>query len=72
MKVTAQKIRTPDEEYEYLNRQLQECGNFFPWDEHPNRLRASNIQAARLRKKLSELIASEEFQDYNQWYKYKN
>lgn len=70
MKVSTQKVRTPDEEYEYLNQQLQECGNFFAWEEHPNRLRASDIRAARLRKRISELVASEEFKDYNRWYNY--
>lgn len=72
MKVSTQKIRTPDEEYEYLNKELQECGDFFAWEEHPNRMRAYNIRAARLKKRLSELVASEEFRYYNPWYNYKN
>ena len=68
MKVSTQKIRTPDEEYEYLNKQLEESGNFFSWEEHPNKMRAYDIRVARIKKRLSELIASKEFKEYNPWY----
>ena len=60
---------TPDEEYAYLWEQIRNGGDFFSWDVHPNVLRASNIRDARLRKKLKKLVDSEEFQEYNQWYK---
>lgn len=68
MKVSAKKIRTPDEEYEYLNNELRESGNFFAWEEHPNRVRATNIRQARLQKQIKELVASEEYKHYNQKY----
>jgi hypothetical protein len=67
LKVSKQNIRTPDEEYEYINKQLDSLGNYFAWDVHPNVIRATAIQRKRLYKKQYELVHSEEFQLFNNW-----
>lgn len=65
--VTKDQMRTPDEEYEYLTITLNSLGNFFAWDVHPNKIRATEIRRQRLSKRLLDLVASDEFQDLNDW-----
>ena len=69
MKVDMSKIRTPDEEYEYLWNEWQSGGDFFAWEVHPNKIRALEIKKKRLWKKIKILVDSAEFQEYNPWYK---
>ena len=69
MKVDKSKARTPDEEYEHLWNQWQSGGDFFPWDVHPNKLRALELKRKRIWEKIGKLVDSVEFQEYNQWYK---
>lgn len=70
MKIDKSKIRTPDEEYEYLRNRLNNLGNFFSWEVHPNVIRADEIQRKKLQKRLTELVDSAEFQEYNPWNAY--
>jgi hypothetical protein len=65
MKVCKDRIRTPIEELEHLNLLLFSSGNFFSWEVHPNRVRASDLHCARLHKKIREVFDSEEYKDYN-------
>jgi hypothetical protein len=69
MKVDKSKIRTPDEEYAYLWDKINNLGNYFIWDVHPNVARATEITRKGLFKKLKVLVDSDEFQAYNPWYK---
>lgn len=69
LRVDKSKTRTPNEEFDYINEELDKVNNFFPWDEHPNKVRTAAIQARRLRKKLVALIDSYEFQYYNPGYR---
>ncbi len=65
MKVCKDRIRTPEEELEHLNALLFASGNFFSWDVHPNRIRASVIYSGRIRRKIREVFDSEEYKEYN-------
>jgi hypothetical protein len=67
MRVDKSKIRTPDEEYQYLWNKIQNGGDFFSWEVHPNVLRAYNMRRDKLYKKLQQLVDSAEFKDYNPW-----
>jgi hypothetical protein len=69
MKVDKSKIRTPDEEYAFLWDKLRSMGDYFAWDVHPNRIRADDMYRKKLHKKLKILVDSDEFQEYNPWYK---
>lgn len=67
VKVSKAKLRTPTEEHVYLRERLNEAGNFFAWEVHPNRVRAANILIDRLQKKLWKLLESEEYKFYNEY-----
>ena len=69
MKIDKSKIRNPDEEYTYIWQQLNSLGNFFVWDVHPNVVKNFNIQQEKWTKKLTKLLASEEYKEYNPPYK---
>ena len=56
---------TPDEEYAYLWDTINSLGNFFAWDVHPNKVRATEMHREKLRNKLQKLVDSPEFKDYN-------
>ena len=71
MKVHKCTIRTPTEEHRYLLDQLDKFGNYFSWEEHPNRIRATAISTARIRKKITALLKTEEFLEENPLYRYK-
>lgn len=64
MRVDKDKIRTPDEEYDYLDNKLKNLGNYFSWEVHPNVVKATDIQDKRLKKKLKALVDSEEYKEY--------
>ena len=68
MRVDKSKARTPNEEFSYIWEKIQETGNFFAWEVHPNKIKVSCITKARLEKKLKLLVASEEFKAYNPGY----
>lgn len=57
------KARTAREEYEYLRERLDTVGNFFPWDVHPNKVRAASKLYARLLRKIANIIDSEEYKE---------
>lgn len=65
MQVQMSKVRTPDEEYEYLWNRLGELGDFLAWEVHPNVVKADNVTEKRLWKKLKKLVDSEEYKYYN-------
>lgn len=65
MKVDKSRIRTVDEEYEHLKNQLELVTNFFPWDADKNKMRVSDISEARIRKKIKNLLDSEEGREYS-------
>lgn len=64
MRVDKSKAQRPDERLQELREQLEQVGNFFPWDVHPNKVRAANIQHSRILRKIKLLVDSEEGQEY--------
>ena len=68
MKVSKKNLMTPDEEYDYVTEKLSKLGNYFSWDVHPNVIRNTALQRAKLRKRLHEIVDSEEFRYYTNWY----
>lgn len=59
---------TPDEEYMYLWKKLDTIGNFFAWDVHPNVVRNADMQRKKIYKRLTDLVDSPEYKEYNPWY----
>lgn len=71
MKVDKSKARNPDEEYVWL---FEEIGNYGSDDDfgkelHPNALRALNIHRDKMLRKMSKLVDSAEYLDYNPYFK---
>lgn len=69
LKVQKSSIRTPTEEHRHLLKQLDESGNYFSWDVHPNRIKATNMSNARIRKKILAIVKTEEFLEDNVLYR---
>lgn len=65
MQVQKDKVRTPDEEYDYLWDRLGKLGDFLVWEVHPNVVKADDIAEKRLWKKFKKLVDSEEYRYYN-------
>ena len=66
MLVDAENCQTVDEQLDEIDRLLNETGNFFSFDVHPNVVRADNILTERLEKKRKALVNSEEYRSYHQ------
>lgn len=69
MRVCKAKAMTPDEELDYLNNEIDKAGNYFAWEVHPNKIRASDMLIKRLRQKIKKIVASPEFLEYNPLYR---
>lgn len=55
------RCKTVDEELDWIEAQLQTCGNFFAWDVHPNVVRADQIRWERLWRKKAAIAVSLEY-----------
>lgn len=64
MKVSTDNLMDPNELKDYLEYEIMWNGNFFAWEVHPNVLRASQKRGKRLRRKLQDLLDSEEYKEY--------
>lgn len=65
LRVNRDRCRTVDEELEWIEQQLQACGNFFVCDVHPNVVRADQIRFDRLWRKKREIANSLEYKTLN-------
>ncbi|AGM46843.1 hypothetical protein BZG00_15365 [Salinivibrio kushneri] len=64
MKVDTSKARTVLEEYERLCGIIRAYDEYLPWDVHPNVTRGQEMRKSRARKKLKQLVDSEEAKEY--------
>jgi len=69
LKVQKDKARDCNEEHQHLINQLNSAGNYFSWEVHPNRVKATEIFVTRIRKKIAALITTEEFLEENPHYR---
>lgn len=66
MKVDKSKAMNPCEQYEhYYNELFNGIDEVFPWDQHPNQVRAAEIRRQRTMKKMKALVDTEEFKEHN-------
>ena len=64
MRVSKKNAQRPDERLEELRAYLETIGDFFPWDVHPNKVKASNLLYLKTLRKIKLIIDSEEYQRY--------
>jgi hypothetical protein len=62
MRVDTNNCQTVEEKLDEVNNQLDQTGDFFSFDVHPNVVRADKIRSDRLWKRRLAIIHSAEYQ----------